>query len=151
MYKKHGPAASCRRPRPLSNCFQFPVDRIEPLLEQHRKERQAVGAMKYCQTARSGSCSTTSTASVTRSTKPERMFSTTAGAMRKRRNKTRSMSSSVSEFDDIVWNAVLDHMTIYSDCKVVFIFRDGTELPWTIKKEVRGYERAEKSGCRRSL
>ena len=47
------------------------------------------------------------------------------------------------EFDDIVWNAVLDHMTIYSDCKVVFVFRDGTELPWTIEKGVRGYERTE--------
>ncbi len=47
------------------------------------------------------------------------------------------------EFDERVWQAALHHMKIFSDCKVLFVFRDGTELPWTVDCGVRKYAKTK--------
>jgi site-specific DNA recombinase len=47
----------------------------------------------------------------------------------------------ITEFDDVVWQTTLNVMKVFSDGKVVFVFRDGTELPWTIDCEVKSYGR----------
>jgi len=47
------------------------------------------------------------------------------------------------EFDERVWQAALHHMKVFSDCKVLFVFRDGTELPWTVECGVRKYAKTK--------
>jgi len=48
----------------------------------------------------------------------------------------RKHNTPLNKFDDRVWQAALHHMKVFRDGKVVFVFRDGTELPWTVKCEV---------------
>ena len=45
------------------------------------------------------------------------------------------------EFDPLVWQAAVHYMTIYEDCTVKFVFRDGTELPWVIDPGVKTYKK----------
>ncbi|MDD3860355.1 MAG: hypothetical protein PHW83_09175, partial [Bacteroidales bacterium] len=45
------------------------------------------------------------------------------------------------EFDPLVWQAAVHYMTIYEDCMVKFVFRDGTELPWVIDPGVKTYKK----------
>lgn len=39
----------------------------------------------------------------------------------------------LTEFDKSLWCATLNTMVIKSEHEVVFQFKDGTELPWTIE------------------
>ena len=45
------------------------------------------------------------------------------------------------EFDPLVWQAAVHYMIINEDCTVKFVFRDGTELPWTIDPGVKAYKK----------
>lgn len=45
----------------------------------------------------------------------------------------------LTEFDENVWQTTLSVMKIWPGGKVKFIFRDGTELPWTIDCEVSSH------------
>jgi len=45
------------------------------------------------------------------------------------------------EFDPLVWQAAVHYMVINEDCTVKFVFRDGTELPWTIDPGVKAYKK----------
>lgn len=45
------------------------------------------------------------------------------------------------EFDPLVWQAAVHYMVINKDCTVKFVFRDGTELPWTIDPGVKSYKK----------
>ena len=45
------------------------------------------------------------------------------------------------EFDPLVWQAAVQYMVINEDCTVKFVFRDGTELPWTIDSGVKAYKK----------
>ena len=44
------------------------------------------------------------------------------------------------QFDPLVWQATISEMVINADMTVLFKFRDGTELPWTIETGVRQYK-----------
>lgn len=41
-------------------------------------------------------------------------------------------SNLLTEFDEELWNAAVDLVTVYSEQTLVFTFKDGTELQWTI-------------------
>ncbi len=45
------------------------------------------------------------------------------------------------QFDPLLWQAAVNQMIIYHDMSVKFILRDGSELPWTIERGVREYDR----------
>lgn len=47
------------------------------------------------------------------------------------------------EFDPLVWQATVSEMVINADMTVLFKFRDGTELPWTIETGVREYKKRD--------
>ena len=40
----------------------------------------------------------------------------------------------LTEFDEKLWNIMLDSMTVYSYDRVVFVFKDGSEVEWKIEK-----------------
>ena len=40
----------------------------------------------------------------------------------------------LTEFDEGLWNTMLDSMTVYSYDKVVFLFKDGSKVEWEIEK-----------------
>ena len=40
----------------------------------------------------------------------------------------------LTEFDEGLWNTMLDSMTVYSYDKVVFLFKDGSKVEWKIEK-----------------
>ncbi|MDD6526236.1 MAG: recombinase family protein, partial [Oscillospiraceae bacterium] len=40
----------------------------------------------------------------------------------------------LTEFDEGLWNTMLDSMTVYSYEKVVFLFKDGSKVEWKIEK-----------------
>lgn len=40
----------------------------------------------------------------------------------------------LTEFDEGLWNTMPDSMTVYSYDKVVFLFKDGSEVEWKIEK-----------------
>ena len=48
------------------------------------------------------------------------------------------------EFNPLVWQATVSEMLINADMTVLFKFRDGTELPWTIETGVRQYKKRDK-------
>lgn len=52
----------------------------------------------------------------------------------------------LSEFDERIWQAALHHMKIFTDGKILFVFRDGTELPWTVDCEV--HSNGSKKECK---
>ena len=39
----------------------------------------------------------------------------------------------VTSFDDGLWNTMVDTLTIYSKERIVFRFRDGSEIEWSIR------------------
>jgi site-specific DNA recombinase len=39
----------------------------------------------------------------------------------------------LTEFDEELWYAVVDKLMVRSATELAFIFKDGTELPWTIE------------------
>lgn len=39
----------------------------------------------------------------------------------------------VTEFDEGIWNTMVDTLTIYSKERIVFRFRDGSEIEWSIR------------------
>jgi len=47
-------------------------------------------------------------------------------------------------YEPLVWQATVSEMVINADMTVLFKFRDGTELPWTIETGVRQYKKREK-------
>lgn len=49
------------------------------------------------------------------------------------------------EFDPLVWQAAVHYMVINEDCTVKFVFRDGSELPWTIEPGVNSRKKRKKS------
>lgn len=56
----------------------------------------------------------------------------------------RKRKTPLVEFDPLVWQATVSEMVINADMTVVFKFRDGTELPWTIDTGVRQYKKKDK-------
>lgn len=38
----------------------------------------------------------------------------------------------LTEFDEELWYAVVDKLMVCSSTELTFIFKDGTELPWTV-------------------
>ena len=53
----------------------------------------------------------------------------------------------MKEFDPLVFQATVNYMKVNSDCTVNFVFRDGTELSWTIQNGVRKYAKRKKGDC----
>ena len=53
----------------------------------------------------------------------------------------KKQTTPLEQFDPLLWQAAVNHMIIYHDMTVKFILRDGSELPWTIERGVRGYVR----------
>jgi len=49
------------------------------------------------------------------------------------------------EFDPLVWQATVSEMVINADMTVLFKFRDGTELPWTIETGIHQYKKRDKA------
>ena len=45
----------------------------------------------------------------------------------------------LDQFDDMVWQSVINVVKVISEDKVLFIFRDGTELMWNIDCEVKSH------------
>ena len=41
----------------------------------------------------------------------------------------------ITDFDTGLWNAVIESMTIYSKEHIVFKFKGGTEIKWSIDKQ----------------
>ena len=39
----------------------------------------------------------------------------------------------VTEFDERMWNALVESLTVYSYARVVFTFKDGTKVEWKIR------------------
>ena len=39
----------------------------------------------------------------------------------------------VTEFDEGMWNALVESLTVYSYARLVFTFKDGTKVEWRIK------------------
>lgn len=56
----------------------------------------------------------------------------------------RKRKTPLVEFDPLVWQATVSEMVINADMTVLFKFRDGTELPWTIETGVRQYKKRDK-------
>ena len=46
--------------------------------------------------------------------------------------KTMETSDLITEFDEGLWNATVDTMTVYSKKKIVLKLKDGTEIKWHI-------------------
>ena len=44
--------------------------------------------------------------------------------------KTMETSDLITEFDDALWNATVDTMTVYSRDRIVLLLKDGTEIEW---------------------
>lgn len=38
----------------------------------------------------------------------------------------------LTEFDEELWNATIEKVTVYSEKKITFVFKDGLELEWNI-------------------
>ena len=53
----------------------------------------------------------------------------------------------MKEFDPLVFQATVNYIKVNSDCTVNFVFRDGTELSWTIQNGVRKYAKRKKGDC----
>jgi site-specific DNA recombinase len=56
----------------------------------------------------------------------------------------RKRKTPLVEFDPLVWQATVSEMVINADMTVLFKFRDGTALPWTIEPGVRQYKKRDK-------
>lgn len=54
-------------------------------------------------------------------------------------------NKALADFDERIWQVTLNHMKVMHDGKAVFVFRDGTELPWTVACEVRKYAKKNRS------
>ena len=52
----------------------------------------------------------------------------------------------LTEFDPLVWQAMVNHARVDNDCTITFIFRDGTEVKAKIKNGVRQYRKRAKKG-----
>ncbi len=50
----------------------------------------------------------------------------------------------LTEFDPLVWQAVIHHAQVDSDCTITFVFRDGSEIKAPIKNGVRTYRKRAK-------
>ena len=50
----------------------------------------------------------------------------------------------IKEFDPLVFQAMVNYIKVNSDCTVIFVFRDGTELLWPIQNGVRKYAKRKK-------
>ena len=50
-------------------------------------------------------------------------------------------SGPLSNFDPLVWQAVIHHAQVNKDCTITFVFRDGTERTVPIKNGVRPYKK----------
>ena len=50
----------------------------------------------------------------------------------------------MKEFDPLIFQATVNYIKVNSDCTVIFVFRDGTELSWTIQNGVRKYAKRKK-------
>ena len=57
----------------------------------------------------------------------------------------RKRKAPLVEFDPLVWQATVNEMVVNADMTVLFKFRDGTELPWTIETGVRQYKKRDKA------
>ncbi len=47
----------------------------------------------------------------------------------------------LTEFDPMVWQAMINRARVDNDCTITFIFRDGTEVKTKIKNGVRSYKK----------
>lgn len=59
-------------------------------------------------------------------------------------SELRKRKTPLVQFDPLVWQATVSEMVINADMTVLFKFRDGTELPWTIEPGVRQYKKRDK-------
>ncbi len=53
----------------------------------------------------------------------------------------KQQEKALAEFDPLVWQAAVHYMLINEDCTVKFVFRDGSELPWTIEPGVNSHKK----------
>lgn len=51
----------------------------------------------------------------------------------------------LTEFDPLIWQATVHHMTVHKDCTVTITFRDGTEVTWEIENGVRKYAKRKEN------
>ena len=63
------------------------------------------------------------------------------------RYATDKLDGLMKEFDPLVFQATVNYIKVNSDCTVIFVFRDGTELSWTIQNGVRKYAKRKKGDC----
>ena len=54
-----------------------------------------------------------------------------------------AVSSALTAFDPLVFQATVIYVTVNEDCTVTFLFRDGTEATQIIEKGVRQYVRRQ--------
>jgi site-specific DNA recombinase len=50
----------------------------------------------------------------------------------------------LTEFDEELWNAVIEAVMVYQEQKICFIFKDGRELEWRLSKSNSPYGRCKK-------
>ena len=43
-------------------------------------------------------------------------------------NKLQRQSGLITEFNQVLWRSLVDHVTVYSKDKITVTFRDGTEI-----------------------
>lgn len=58
----------------------------------------------------------------------EFLFTKTKAKMKKILLTLKKTDSVLETFDESVWNAVLENLTVFHDGSLVFLFRDGTEI-----------------------
>ena len=59
-------------------------------------------------------------------------------------NELMKHNTPMTEFDKMVWQAVIHHATVNRDCTITFTFRDGTERTLPIQNGVRQYKKRQR-------
>lgn len=53
-------------------------------------------------------------------------------AIKKYVNTLKKQNKVITDFDKDLWMCVIDKVVIYPDRKIIFHFKDGSEVPWKI-------------------
>lgn len=53
-------------------------------------------------------------------------------------DELRECGDILDEFDDDLWNSMIESVTVYADEKLEFLFRDGTRIPIQMPKNKKG-------------
>jgi len=53
-------------------------------------------------------------------------------------DELRECGDILDEFNDDLWNSMIESVTVYADEKLEFLFRDGTRIPIQMPKNKKG-------------